>query len=208
MPGMKKYAKKYPKRYRKKKLTLKKLAKRIPKQDLKIYEFDLYQVGGYSNPGTGTELTYLISQGTADNQRAGADISIKSVILDFFVKCFDVYNTMRVSIVRWRKQGVASPTMAPLFNGIPTTAGFWDTDRWEVLMDKQLALNLGPGGAGTDGTIYHKRYKCRINRHVHYETTTLNANQQFILYIQSDSVATPHPSIEVGYAGITFVDQL
>lgn len=187
-------------------MTLKKLAKRIPTQDLKLLEHNI--AAAYDSSGTGIELTYLITQGTADGQRKGADINIKSFILDFYVTGIDVYNTMRVSIVRWRKQGLASPTMLPNTNGIPYTAGFWDTDRWEVLLDKQFVLNIGPGSSGINPLVYHKRYKVRVNKNVHYEQTTLTANQQYILYIQTDSVTPLHPVIDLGYLGITFVDQL
>lgn len=162
-----------------------------------------------STAGAAFEITGLVVQGSTDQTREGAEIYMKSLYIDAFMLAGEEYNIMRMSVVRWRKQGVASPVMTPLFNGIPGVTGSWDTDRWEIIYDKSVGLSTNSvdatTGAATTPVPRKFTAKIPIKRKVHYEQTTGTGNQQIIYLLQSDSGILPNPGID-GIMTIRFVD--
>jgi len=210
MPGYKKRRTGKPTTYRKKKRYSAKsgIVRTVKKvigstKDRKLLD---YNISGNISTTPGTfEISQLIVQGATDQNRAGAEIYLKSLYIDAFCASMEEYSYVRLSVVRWRKQGVAQPTIAPATNGIPSSLGSWDPDRWEIVYDKSFALHATSDGTTVYPTPKKLSVKIPIRRKCHYEQTTGSSNQQFVYLIQSNSALGVHPFID-GYMTLRWVD--
>lgn len=187
------------------KASLTKAVKQIVnrQKDLKQYEHVINCStinGGIPNQGTSYSsftLANFIVQGNAVNQREGTRITLNKLRLRMQVSTADTYNHFRVSIVKWKKEGVVSPLLVPGTNGVPGIFDSWNNDIWHVMSDRMFLLQDEISGVARVRDVFLNK---KFNRLLQYTDTTGPSTDQIIFLIQSDSTVAPHPT---GYGVMT-----
>lgn len=169
-------------------------------QELKFYDTAANTVS-VSTSGV-VLLATNIAVGTAQTQRIGQKVTVKSHLLRYTLTAADSTQSVRVVIARYMDNG--NPTIADLLQDTVTNPWLSPLDRdkghrFSVLFDKMHAL-----GTYTDANICEKVYLSG-NWDVHWNASAVNEKGGLYIFVISDSGVASHPSIDYS-SRVRFVD--
>lgn len=173
--------------------------------------------------GTGAMVGALcqgIATGATYNAKVGNDIHLKNIEMSFALTSADVYNFMRILLVRPKGQFVnANPTVTlftqSLFSGnAASTSQFdcpTDDENFEIWSDDLIPLQTRVGAASSGSSsevltpyVYNKTVQ--INRRVRYQESLGICDRDFFLVAVSDSSVVAHPGAVSGYVKLRWTD--
>lgn len=164
------------------------------------------------------DVTYC-AQGLDDHQRVGTEIMLKSLNLNYLIRCGDETNELRVMLVQWMedtKNGIL-PTFQDVLNPnapsyLTAQHNFLDAKPFKVLYDRIHSLaGDGAVGGGTyvispygPASVTHNRVRIfgkKLSKKVHFEEgpdPEVDGLNKIYLMMISDSpgISLVHPSVE------------
>lgn len=213
-----------PRRYRKKPMSRK--VKKLEKQVQALVKaperkhYDTVFNNSVTSGGIAVWPLLNLGQGTTKNQRIGADIKLKSLKFRLTITSADVYNDIRIMLVKMRYTTLPAADIVAEILADPTDSfhSFYNVSpdlKYSVLMDKrvQMAGRLGnhSGGAATSISATKKLdFEAPIGKNgVSQVFTPANAIlpscESYCIVALSDSGVTPYPQL-IGKCRATFTD--
>lgn len=146
---------------------------------------------------TGTILDVsAITQGNADTQRDGDEVTANSLLLRYSMGNGDTTNILRLIVFQWVPATVPTVANILVLGGATYDAlSMYNTDnaqQFKILFDRQYALNNTGGGTPEVKTAVQKIYLTRRKMKFNAASTTAS-NKVYLLWI-SDSAAPTHPA--------------
>lgn len=195
----------------------KRQVKRLIGSKVETKHLNVHTYSGVTSTGYIGDVTYC-EQGLGDAQRVGTEITLKSINLNYMLKCGDETNEVRVMLVQWgedTKNGIL-PTFADVLNEdapsyLIANHSFNDAKTFKVLYDRIHSL-VGDGAVTGGGqvispygpsSIIHGRVRLfgkKLTKKVHYQEgpSTVEGLNKIYLMIISDSpaISLVHPYME------------
>lgn len=151
---------------------------------------------GVAGLGINQIVTSIVS-GSEQYQRVGNEIEVTGFYGEFEFKLADTTNHVRC--ILYTPKDISGPTMA--FDGVDVNS-VYDTDKYNVWFDKHCVLN-----STKNNCVVKLKHKFKYPMKVRYKDQTggSEVKNRLILYIISDSTASPHvPAI--GYWRLFYKD--
>lgn len=159
-----------------------------------------------------------ITQGTGDGQRIGNALYARGINMRLALQPGDTINYMRILVVQPKGMGtptqpsLTGPFVSSVLSGAAATGTQWlqpvDTDRWQVLFDKNYFLNFRPLDGSTATTTPTTRFVnkfIKVNRKIQWDHSNTVNNDVYIVAI-SDSLAVAHPGAVAGFFRVYYKD--
>lgn len=219
------------KTYRKKSYRKKPLAKMVRSMVLKAQEtkeltYPYNNIGsvnfssvGYGGSSAAAGLFGAIAQGVNDGQRIGNSIYARGAYLRMVFSPGDNTNFMRLLVVQ-PKRGMATNILpssitsfvSSVLSGASSSSTQWlqpvDTDRFEVLADKNIYFTWKPLDGSTTTTVAQVRFFnkfLKINRKIQWDDSGVVNNDVYFIAL-SDSSAVAHPGAVAGFVRVYYKD--
>lgn len=155
-----------------------------------------------SSAGTILGGLILPAQGTADSQRSGDVIFIRSVSVHGNIVCSDATQMFRCIVFRWRPDNsVDTPSVAKILqdtSSLPWASALNETSlqagKMNILLDKTYSMVLSTESAVRRfrWTFYGKRLG---KKKIAFNSAAVTGMDQLYFLIISDSLAAGHPSM-------------
>jgi len=155
------------------------------------------------------QLVNGLSQGTSRGERVGTKIRARSLFANFSIQCTTPAARCRLMFVCDRQPNTAVPTLTDMF--VSANAAEWyfsafnlnyvgKTKRYQILWDRQVALNIGGGNADSPTRVFRKKFK-RLGANCYYNdagTNTITSISRNSFYIMAFTDQAVPGSIVVG----------
>lgn len=168
--------------------------------------FDVNNTGSVTNVSAINKLS-AVTQGQTDLQRIGDKLTLKNLQYRLEMACADVYNRLRVTIIRWnRDDNTDVVTSARVYQalGLSLHSPFnFDSLRkgdFTILYDKVHNMVLNQ-----DSTIKNLVKRINVKSSISFNGGGTTGEGHIYSILTSDSGGVAHPSINE-YSRITFTD--
>lgn len=160
-------------------------------------------------PGSGLVIEWAtVAMGTSDNQRIGDQIRMRQLLLRTLLTFGDTYNTVRLVVLAWKfpssvsvpnttlilEDAVSNPLISPLNR--ETMQKGW----MKPMYDKAFSMT-----EGNRPQVYRtlKFFGKRLPwKRVEFVDATTFAAPTYYMFLVSDSIAVPHPTVAVHFRSV------